>query len=199
MKRLSRPLFQNGKRKYLSAQERGRFLAAADAQDDPLVRTFCGTLAYAGCRISEALELTADRVDLAGGVLVFESLKKRRKGVFRAVPVPPALLDTINIVHGIRKLQARREKGEGQFLWPWSRTTAWRRVCEVMDEAGLSGVHASPKGLRHGVGVAAVQNGIPLNLVQRWLGHAQLSTTAIYAEAVGPEEQAIAARMWAKQ
>ena len=58
----------------------------------------------------------------------------------------------------------------------------------------------SPKGLRHGVGVgvAAVQNGIPLNLVQRWLGHAQLSTTAIYADAVGPEEQAIASRMWTK-
>jgi integrase/recombinase XerD len=42
-----------------------------------------------------------------------------------------------------------------------------------------------------------VQNGIPLNLVQRWLGHAQLSTTAIYADAVGPEEHAIAAKMWA--
>jgi site-specific recombinase XerD len=48
----------------------------------------------------------------------------------------------------------------------------------------------------HGFGVAAVQAGIPLNLVQRWLGHAQLSTTAIYAEAIGPEEQEIAARMW---
>lgn len=58
-------------------------------------------------------------------------------------------------------------------------------------------MHASPKELRHGVGVVAVQNGIPLNLVQRWLGHAQLSTTAIYAEGVGSEERAIAARMWA--
>ncbi len=34
------------------------------------------------------------------------------------------------------------------------------------------------------------------NMVQKWLGHAQLSTTAIYANAVGEEEQAIAARMW---
>jgi site-specific recombinase XerD len=33
-------------------------------------------------------------------------------------------------------------------------------------------------------------------MVQRWLGHAQLSTTAIYADAVQTEEQAIAARMW---
>jgi integrase/recombinase XerD len=44
--------------------------------------------------------------------------------------------------------------------------------------------------------VAAVSAGVPLNLVQKWLGHAQLTTTAIYADAVGEEEQNIAARMW---
>jgi integrase/recombinase XerD len=66
----------------------------------------------------------------------------------------------------------------------------------VMVAAGLDGPHASPKGLRHGFGVAAVSAGIPLNLVQKWLGHAQLTTMAIYADAVGEEEQSIAARMW---
>ena len=48
-------------------------------------------------------------------------------------------------------------------------------------------------------GVAAVTAGVPLNLVQKLLGHAQLSTTAIYADAVGEEEHAIAARMWRSQ
>ena len=56
--------------------------------------------------------------------------------------------------------------------------------------------HASPKGLRHGFGAAAVTAGTPLNLVQNWLGHAQLSTTAIYADAVGAEEKDIARHMW---
>ena len=63
--------------------------------------------------------------------------------------------------------------------------TGWRRIREVMAQAGIRGPHASPKGLRHGFGVAAVTSGVPLNLVQKWLGHAQLSTTAIYADAVG--------------
>jgi site-specific recombinase XerD len=44
--------------------------------------------------------------------------------------------------------------------------------------------------------VQAVTAGVPLDLVQRWLGHAQLTTTAIYADAVGAEEQAIVQRMW---
>jgi integrase/recombinase XerD len=65
-----------------------------------------------------------------------------------------------------------------------------------MRQPGLGGPHASPKGLRHGFGVAAVSAGIPLKLVQKWLGHAQLTTTAIYADAVGAEEQDIARRMW---
>jgi integrase/recombinase XerD len=154
------------------------------------------TLAYAGCRLSEALALTVDRVDLAAGVLVFASLKKRQPGIFRAVPVPPTLLEALNLVHGIRELQACRGKGRDERLWPWSRMTGWRAVHTVMEAAGLEGPQASPKGLRHGFGVAAVSVGIPLNLVQKWLGHAQLTTTAIYADAVGTEEKDIAKRMW---
>ena len=67
-----------------------------------------------------------------------------------------------------------------------------------MDQAGIGdGPWASPKGLRHGFGVEAVSKGIPLNMLQKWLGHAQLSTTAIYANAVGEEEKNIASKMWA--
>ena len=184
-----------GARKYLTAGERDAFLRAAE-RADRAVRTLCMTLAYAGCRLSEALALTADRVDLAAGTLVFESLKKRQRGIYRAVPVPPALLDALDLVHGVREHQARGGKGHGERLWPWSRMTGWRAVHAVMAAAGLDGPHASPKGLRHGFGVAAVSAGIPLNLVQKWLGHAQLTTTAIYANAVGAEEQDLARRMW---
>ena len=186
----------SGKRKYLTKDERTAFLKAAERASRE-VRTFCGTLAYTGCRISEALELTADRIDLAEGVIVFESLKKRKKGIYRAVPVPPALLDALDLVHGIRQAQAKKDGGKSQRLWTWGRTWAWEQVKTVMQAAGLTDpASATPKGLRHSFGVAAVTNGIPLNLVQRWLGHAQLSTTAIYADAVGAEEKSIAAKMW---
>jgi len=185
----------DGARKYLTAGERDAFLREAELADRT-VRTLCMTLAYAGCRLSEALALTADRVDLAAGVLTIESLKKRRTGIYRTVPVPPALLDSLDMVHGIRELQSRRGRGRGERLWPWSRMTGWRAVHAVMAGARLDGPHASPKGLRHGFGVAAVSAGIPLNLVQKWLGHAQLTTTAIYANAVGAEEKDIARRMW---
>ncbi len=52
--------------------------------------------------------LTADRVDLSTGVVVFASLKKRQPGIFRAVPVPPTLLEALNLVHRIREHSAAR-------------------------------------------------------------------------------------------
>jgi len=81
-------------------------------------------------------------------------------------------------------------------LWPWSRMTAYRKVTGIMEKARISGPWAVPKGLRHGFGVRAIHSGVPLNLVQRWLGHADMKTTAIYANASGPEERQIAARAW---
>lgn len=183
-----------GRRLYLTEEERRAFLQAA-AKTPREVRTLCAVMHGTGCRVSEALALTQERVDLSGRVIVFETLKQRRRGVYRAVPVAPDLLDMLDLVHGLR--EAQRRGTAKALLWPWSRMTAFRRVQEVMDAAGIQdGPHACPKGLRHGFGVQAVSRGIALNMVQKWLGHAQLTTTAIYVNAVGEEEQSIAARMW---
>jgi integrase/recombinase XerD len=55
-----------GRRLYLTEDERRAFVAAA-AKAPREVRTFCATLHATGCRISEALALSADRIDLTGG------------------------------------------------------------------------------------------------------------------------------------
>ncbi len=65
-----------------------------------------------------------------------------------------------------------------------------------MAKAEICGNQACPKGLRHGYGVEAIRSGVPLNLLQKWMGHASMTTTAIYANASGAEELAIADRMW---
>jgi integrase len=72
---------QHGHRKYLTPAERDAFLRAADDAEVREVRTFCATLAYTGCRIAEALALTADRIDLKDGTIVIESAKKRQTGI----------------------------------------------------------------------------------------------------------------------
>ena len=65
-----------------------------------------------------------------------------------------------------------------------------------MANAGLAGPQASPKGLRHSFGVCALQNRAPINMVRKWLGHARISTTAIYTDAIGEEERDLAKPFW---
>ena len=185
----------NGQRKYLTPNERVSFLQAADDAERE-IRTFCHMLAFTGCRISEALALTADRVDLKDGVILFETLKKRQRGIYRPIPVPPAFLDMLNMVHDVKAAQKRRDRGQNAHLWTFARNTAWRHVCAVMKAAQINGPHATPKGLRHGFGIKAITSGVPLNTLQQLLGHAQLSTTAIYADATGPEKRQLVERMW---
>lgn len=180
-----------GHRKYLTSDERWRFLSAAACQPRPEVHTLCAVLAHTGCRLSEGLSLTAASFDLTDGFVAIRCLKKRSKvPIVREVPLPPDLLNLLCDVHDIDRSFTGR-------LWTWSRSRAWQLVKQVMHEAGLpAGPHATPKGLRHGFGLHAIRCGVPVNLVQRWLGHASMNTTAIYLQAMGREERAIAARMW---
>ena len=190
-----------GNRLYLNAEERAAFLTMARRQP-ARDRTLCETLHFTGCRPSELLEITPARVDLSGGTIALRSLKKRKdvsgrqKVVYRSVPVPPDFLDTLNTAHGIREAQNSRKKAAVP-IWSLGRVRVWQIVKHIMIEAGIpDGPQRSPKGLRHGFGINATVNGIPLHMIQKWMGHAQLSTTAIYADAIGKEEQDIAAKMW---
>lgn len=181
----------DGARKYLDASERGRFIATA-GEMSPSLRTLCLTLVLTGCRISEALALSPASLFPSEGVIAFRSLKKRTSRVImREMPVPAWLLSEL------LALSREREDAHCERLWHWGRVRAWQLIKSVMAAARIGpGPYASPKGLRHGFGMHAVRSGVPLNLVQRWLGHARMETTAIYLQAVGDEERQLASRMW---
>ena len=186
---------QTGNRKYLTANERREFVAIAGRASSE-VETFCLTLAYTGARISEILALTAARIDVGTNSIIIESLKKRRRGIYRAIPVPEELLAQLEAVHHIKSAHA--DEGRRNLrIWGWSRTTAWHRVKDIMRCAGIGDPRAMPKALRHAFGVEATQVSVPLNILQKWMGHARLTTTAIYADATGDEERALARRTWA--
>jgi integrase/recombinase XerD len=185
-----------GNRKYLTSEERERFYMAARKQS-PEVMTFCHLLYWTGCHISEALEVMRSRVDMECKAVVIETLKKRHKGVFRKIPLPEIFLKEVDSVHRLVKPR-RGEKRDDWKLWEWSRRTATRRVEEVMQAAGIEGVQASAKGLRHAFAIECFQKSVPLKTVSKWLGHASLTTTAIYADVLGEEERVSAARLWSK-
>jgi len=177
-----------GQRKYLNTLEIQKFVSTS-REFDRDTHLFCMVMAYTGCRISEGLSLTVKNFDLNVSQVAVKCLKKRGRTIYRTIPLPRHLLNAL--ARWFRSPACPTGR-----LWPWSRMTAYRRICDVMWRAGIVGDHATPKGLRHGFGVKAIQAGVPLPLVQRWLGHADVKTTTIYTRAVGPEERSIANKMW---
>ena len=187
---------EKGQRLYLNADERERFKAVSKSLEEREARTLCHLMLYTGCRISEALELTPERIDWKEHAVMLRTLKKKGKNkdkIFRAVPVPEVFLDELDMIH---RIKGAKGKAAISPLWGYSRTTAWRRIKAVLDAAHIEGAHANPKGLRHGFGVAHALAKTPLPLLQRWMGHSTAKTTAIYMQATGEEERSLAGAVW---
>ena len=194
----------SGERLYLTESERHRFLASA-VEESRENRVFCSVLHYTGCRPSEALELTAEKISLTEKVIVFRSLKKRkhdRQGniklpQYRSVPVPDKLIDDLDLVFDLRRI-AKTGKAQEQLLWSMSRATAWRMVKKVMDRAGIKGKQATSKGLRHGFGIAMLsgEKALPITILRDLMGHSDSKITEIYLQAVGAEKRNMVMNAW---
>ena len=187
----------DGKRKYLTLDEQERFLHATSLLERPEVRTFCDTLAYTGCRISEALALTPERIDLSAKAVIFQTLKQRGKIRFRSVPIPAQHLEALLLVHNIRKAQKSKSVAtKTAKLWDFKRAMASRHVAAVMDAASIEGAHACPKGLRHGFGIRMAGKTRNPALVKKLMGHVSMENTAIYMDLVGEEARAEVIGAW---
>ncbi|EPJ49544.1 MAG: phage integrase family protein [Osedax symbiont Rs2] len=194
-----------GERLYLNKDERARFLLSAN-DESPIDRMFCQVLHDTGCRPSEALALFADRVQFEG-TITFRTLKKRthdgrgrvKLPQYRAVPVSLRLIENLDLVFGLRRLQRQKDSLAAQMpFWPMSRTTAYRLVKRVMARADIEGKQATAKGLRHAFGVAMITAAkpVPIHLLAKAMGHSSTKTTEVYLSVIGEEERSIFLDAW---
>uniref|UniRef100_E6XH29 Integrase family protein n=1 Tax=Shewanella putrefaciens (strain 200) TaxID=399804 RepID=E6XH29_SHEP2 len=194
----------DGDRLYLTTEERRRFLDAS-ALESPSERMFCHVLHYTGCRPSEALAISPRHVMVEDAAIVIRSLKKHKtdprgrlkQAQYRSVPVPPSLIEHLDLVFGLRA-QLRREIHADSLLWPQSRPTAYRLVKRVMHRAGIVGAQATGKGLRHGFGVAMVTANppVPLHVISQLMGHSDSKTTEIYLQVLSEERRSLVMNAW---
>jgi integrase len=182
-----------GRRKYLTTEERRRFVYSA-IKMDPYYGSFCLTVALTGARISEVLNLRQHHVDAANGQIILETLKRRRRGIFRSIPVPDGLIDYLANTAQVLVLDA--QGSVDRRLWTFSRPTGWKKIKQMMQIAGVPPFIANARALRHSFAVEAVQNQIALSVIQRWLGHAKIESTALYAAPLGAEERRLAKLLW---
>lgn len=190
---------ETGERKYLNREERAAFFQAT-LLEEAKVKYYCQMIYYTGCRLSEALEVSPDRFDYSEKGVIFRTLKQGKDKNdqpiirYRFNELPESYLHELQGVYGILK-QKGRESGK-QPIWDFTDRTARTYVTQVMHKAGITGVRATARGLRHSMGVALALSNVPLNTIKKLLGHRNINNTMIYLEIVEHERRELVSRAW---
>lgn len=149
-----------GNRKYLNEVKRKRFYKATNLLCEDQ-RLLCLLIYWTGVRITEALSLYREQIDLSYVVVIVRSLKKRRKIKFIQIPLPPFYLNSLE--------SFLRLKENGMPIWKITSRSGNRYVKKVMDSAEINGSKACSRGLRHSLAVNCIMNYVPLTVLQKWM------------------------------
>ena len=172
--------------KAISTAQVERLLAAASVGDGPgpLRDRALLELVYAtGARISEAVGLDVDDLDLTAGEASVRLFGKGRKE--RIVPVGSYAVAAVQayLVRARPTFSAHGRGTPAVFLNTrgerLSRQSAWVILRRAAERAGL-GASISPHTLRHSFATHLLAGGADIRVVQELLGHASVTTTQIY-------------------
>lgn len=161
---------------------------AGDNRHGWRLRALIVVLWRGGLRIQEALALSEPDLDPRRGSLLVRSGKggrRREIGMY---------------VWGFEQLRpwlaARLDLPIGPLFCiidgptsgrPWSSAGVRVELRRLAAQAGVRRRFA-PHQLRHAHAVELAREGVPLNIIQRQLGHANLGTTSVYLQGIDPEE-----------
>ena len=184
-----------GLRKYVNSEERQRFRQAVQKFDD-LERMFFLMLLWTGGRKAEILAITPLSFDLSLKMVSLVSLKKKGgREVLRHIPLSDTFIQQLDNYFDLKaKIESPTESTKP--LWWFSKSTGERRIKLVMEKAGIKGLHATARGLRHGFGIWCAIKGIPVSVIQDLMGHSDVQTTMIYVNFVGIEKREMVSRIW---
>jgi len=152
------------------------------------IRAVIAVLWRSGLRISEALALSETDVDQRRGSLLIrhgKNDKRRESG-----------MDDWGFDHLDRWLEHRVQLPVGPLFciidgptrgraWP---ATAVRGELRKLAAQGGVRRRLAPHQLRHAHAVELAREGVPVNIIQRQLGHTDLGTTSTYLQGIDPSE-----------
>ncbi len=150
-------------------------------RDRALLELLYGT----GARISEAVGLAVDDLDLGDGERGGTVLLRGKGGKERIVPVGRYAREAIGayltrarpgLVSGGQGTSAMFLNARGGRL---SRQSAWTVIVRSAERAGVK-AEVSPHTMRHSYATHLLEGGADVRVVQELLGHASVTTTQVY-------------------
>lgn len=171
---LKAPKKRRGTVERLTAEEAERFVHQAyerDGRTGLMLRTLLET----ALRVSEFVDLQVEDISFAERLITVQSGKGDRR---REVPITRSLARELRIHIGGRNTGPL-------FASPRGGGYSTRRIQQIVKEVAHSAdieKRVSPHLLRHTMATRLVNGGMPMEHVQKILGHESSDTTQIYAE-----------------
>jgi len=149
---------------------------------------FIKSLFQTGARVSELLSLTPSMVNREERTIRIINLKrhkKRKRGrptredtpyQEKIIPINDSLRADISdycLDYGIKP---------DSKLFPFSRRYALKFIKEIGEKADIPSYKCHPHAFRHGFAVYCLLNGVPITVLQEWLGHSSIFNTTIYTK-----------------
>ena len=168
---------------YFTEEEAG---ALVDAAPSYPARMAFRIMLKTGLRVSEALALRRVdlRLDQHPPIIVVAAGSPGNKGRRgREVPVPA------DLVESLRDLASSHSKDHYQPMLNLSRQRIGQVMKDAAREVGIDPARAHPHAFRHTYGRNCVLRGIPIPVLQKWLGHSSLTDTQRYVELAGSHHE----------
>jgi integrase/recombinase XerD len=147
----------------------------------PTYRTCLNTIYACGLRLQEGIRLRVDQID-SSRMLVHVRGGKGNKD--RYIPLPPHSLEQLRAYwrshrHPVWLFPGRDDLGRTTKNQPMNASSVQRAFAAAWGECGLS-KPVSVRTLRHSYATHLLEAGVNLRLIQLYLGHTSLATTARY-------------------
>jgi integrase/recombinase XerD len=133
------------------------------------------TLFQTGARVSEFVNVKVEDFFLDEAMIL---ITKGKGGKSRYVPILPELAQELRTYLGNR---ARGYLFETNRHLPYSARRIQQIVKATAEQAKIK-KRVYPHLLRHSVATTLLERGMPIEQIQKFLGHAKLETTQVYAE-----------------
>ena len=178
--------------KYLSGSELGR-LKALDLSENPSLETVRDIFlfsVYTGLRFKDSQNITMNDIEYENGELKY--LIKVQQKTNDKVEIP-ILKQTLEIINKYKNTEYRKTTG---CLMPKFSNVKLNAYLKVIGDLANIRLKLSHNVSRHTCATTVLlENGVPLIEVSKWLGHADLKSTRIYAHVTRNKLASTASRL----
>jgi integrase/recombinase XerD len=167
--------------KYFNQDEVKQILSDELREKDYKAWFLCLFLWQTGMRVSEALSVKVEDIDLMGRALKVSTLK--RQNHIRVIPLQNGFIGEISLWINQQNLK-RKDK-----LFSYNRITAFNKVRKACNLAGLNDDRDHPHTFRHSFAINCIMQSVPVTVLREWLGHRDITKTLIYTQILAQDSR----------